>query len=463
MATRLADAERLLHEALAALRAVADTTPDDDDLLGVLRVAGAADRELQRITVLAAAALQRRGAFTARGQRPVTALADLLGIDDIDARRIVTGADWVCPRTDLQGQELPPRLPATAAAFAAGAAGLRHVQVIARLLASPAARRLPPDLREAAEAQIAAHAGEYTPTQLHQLGTDLLTALDQNGAEPDDHEPEPTNELFLTRNPNGSGGRIKGRFDDAALYDLVAAVIDAKATPLTGDDLRPLGQRQADAMAEVFGYVADHADTDLLPAAGGNRPHVNVHIRLEDLENRARAACLDFGGIATPAALRALCCDACVIPIVLDGSGQPLDVGRKTRTVPDGLRRAVAARDRGCAHPGCSRGPSWCQIHHIIPWERGGDTTLANLVMLCTVHHREIHSSGWAVHLDADGMPEFFPPAWIDPEQRPRRRPRLPLVHPGRGSSPPRGGHGPTAPPGRPRPLRHASRPARLA
>jgi len=110
---------------------------------------------------------------------------------------------------------------------------------------------------------------------------------------------------------------------------------------------------------------------------------------------------------------------------VLDGAGQPLDVGRMRRTIPDGLRRAVAARDRGCAHPGCDRTISWCEIHHIIPWEKGGETTLANLVMLCRVHHRETHSSGWTVRIAPDGIPEFTPPTWICPEQRPRRKPVL--------------------------------------
>ena len=80
-------------------------------------------------------------------------------------------------------------------------------------------------------------------------------------------------------------------------------------------------------MAEVFGYVADHAEPDMLPSAGGNRPHLNIHIRWEDLQAQARAAMLDFGGQMTPAAARMACCDACVIPIVMDGAGQPFDVG----------------------------------------------------------------------------------------------------------------------------------------
>ena len=116
-----------------------------------------------------------------------------------------------------------------------------------------------------------------------------------------------------------------------------------------------------------------------------------------------------------------LCCDAAVVPIVLNGKGQPLDIGRATRTIPDGLRRAVAARDRGCSHPGCGRPASWCEIHHLIPWEHGGATKLSNLAMLCKVHHRQIHSTEWICRI-RDGLPEFIPPRWIDPDQRPRQR-----------------------------------------
>ena len=56
-----------------------------------------------------------------------------------------------------------------------------------------------------------------------------------------------------------------------------------------------------------------------------------------------------------------------------------MDVGRATRTIPDGMRRAVTARDRGCAHPGCDRPPSWSEVHHIVEWEHGGPTAIDNL------------------------------------------------------------------------------------
>jgi 5-methylcytosine-specific restriction protein A len=413
----LATAHRLLAQAVDELSAVAESGADDE-LVSLLTVCEGAARRLDRVTVDTVAALERRGTFAERGYKSTAgALRDLLGWERFEARRRVTVAEHVTARIGLDGGALPARLPHTAVAFERGEASLRHVDVAARVLATSAAARLTPEQWAGAEEQIAARTTDYTPSELHAWGTALVEALDQDGAEPDDRPPPQVNELFLTRLATG-GGKVKGRFDDAAMFDAIAAVIDAKAKPLTGDDDRSAGQRQAEALADVCGYVLDHGD---VPESGGYRPHVNVLVRLEDLENRARAACLDFGGTLSPESLRMLCCDAAVVPIVTDGAGQPLDVGRATRTIPDGLRRAVAARDRGCAHPGCDRPPSWCECHHIVPWECGGETKLSNLAMLCRVHHRQIHSTEWICRI-RDGLPEFIPPAWIDPERRPRRK-----------------------------------------
>jgi 5-methylcytosine-specific restriction protein A len=275
-----------------------------------------------------------------------------------------------------------------------------------------------------AEVQLAAKASEYTPSELLAWGTALVEALDQDGAEPDDRPPPQINELHLVRHRGRPGGTVKGRFDDAAMFDAIGAVVDAKAKPLTGEDDRSAAQRQAEALAEVCGFVLDRGD---LPHTGGGRPHLNVLVRLEDLESRCRAAALDFGGTLSPESLRMLACDAAVVPVVMGGKGQPLDVGRLTRTIPDGLRRAVAARGAGCEFPGCGRPPSWCEVHHVRPWQEGGPTALHNLAMLCRVHHRLLHHSEWIVRI-RHGLPEFIPPAWIDRERRPRRKPLPHLV-----------------------------------
>jgi 5-methylcytosine-specific restriction protein A len=417
--TAIAALDRLLTQVFVALDVIAESG-GDADLIALLGRCESAARRLDRTTVSAVAGLERRGVFAERGYRsPANALADLLGWERGEARRRVIAAEQVVPRVGLDGAALPARLAATAGVFAAGRAGLRHVEVIARVLDGPSARRLSSEQWAGAESALADKAALYTPSELQAWGTALVEALDQDGAEPDDRPPAQVNELFLTRSATG-GGRIKGRFDDAAMFDAIATVIDAKAKPLTGDD-RTAGERQAEALADVCGYVLDHAPASLVPECGGQRPHVNVLIRLEDLQNRASAACLDFGGVTSPEALRMLCCDATAVPIVMNGAGQPLDVGRATRTIPDGLRRAVAARDRGCAHPGCDRPPSWSEVHHIHAWELGGETKLSNLVMLCTSHHRQTHFTEWIVRI-RDGLPEFIPPKWMDERQTPRRK-----------------------------------------
>ena len=426
--TPLALAQRLLVQALDAVRAAVGPGASDDELVSVLSLCEGVARQVDQVTVGVVADLERRGVFAERGYKSTTgALADLLGWERPEARRRVVAAEHVCPRVGLDGAVLPARLPATAAVFAAGKARLAHVDAVARVLGSAAAQRLTPQQWAGVEEQLAAKAEVYTPSELHTWGVSLVELLDQDGAAPDDHPRPEVNELHLTRLPGG-GGKLQGRFDDAGMFAAITAVVDAKARPLTAEDQRPAGQRHAAALAEVCGYVLDHGD---VAECGGQRPQVTVLVRLEDLQNRARAGCLDFGGTVSPEALRMLCCDAAVVPVVLGGRGQPLDVGRATRTIPDGLRRAVAARDKGCAHPGCGRPPSWSEVHHIREWELGGETKLSNLVMLCRQHHRQIHFTEWVVRI-RDGLPEFVPPKWIDPGQDPRRRALPQLVGTGR-------------------------------
>ncbi|MEU7919616.1 HNH endonuclease signature motif containing protein, partial [Micromonospora zamorensis] len=130
---------------------------------------------------------------------------------------------------------------------------------------------------------------------------------------------------------------------------------------------------------------------------------------------------LDTGLHLTPETVRRLACDAAILPAVLAGTGQVLDVGRQRRLITGPLRRALVLRDRGCAFPGCDRPPRWCDAHHIHHWTDGGPTNLNNAVLLCGHHHRHLHHTDWTVRLGDDSHPEFVPPAWLDPDQLPRR------------------------------------------
>jgi hypothetical protein len=97
--------------------------------------------------------------------------------------------------------------------------------------------------------------------------------------------------------------------------------------------------------------------------------------------------------------VKRLSCDAETVVIVEDGDGNPLNVGRKTRTVPKAIKRALWSRDQGCVFPGCTH-KRFVDAHHIQHWSAGGETSLDNLLLLCTRHHRLVHEGGFAIAKD---------------------------------------------------------------
>ncbi|MFC4603932.1 HNH endonuclease signature motif containing protein [Rhodococcus kronopolitis] len=135
---------------------------------------------------------------------------------------------------------------------------------------------------------------------------------------------------------------------------------------------------------------------------------------------RVPHASMPWAGPVSAAIAAHLSCDAKVTAVFVDKEGNPLDVGRSTRFVTPSLRKALAARDCGCAFPGCGRPAAWTDAHHIRHWSSGGPTALSNLVLLCKKHHTIIHKNHWAVKIESDGFPWFTPPAWVDPARRPR-------------------------------------------
>jgi hypothetical protein len=133
-----------------------------------------------------------------------------------------------------------------------------------------------------------------------------------------------------------------------------------------------------------------------------------VTLDLDALEGRAGRSELVDAGPVTPDIARRIACDAKVSRVITDGGSQPLEVGRSTKVVPPPIRRAVTVRDRGCRFPGCGRPPDWCDAHHVMHWADGGETGLANLVLLCRPHHRLVHR-GFGVAV-VDGRPIFRRP-----------------------------------------------------
>ncbi len=104
-----------------------------------------------------------------------------------------------------------------------------------------------------------------------------------------------------------------------------------------------------------------------------------------------------------------LSCDASVVRIIENEKGEPLDVGRKTRTIPPAIRRALNVRDKGCRFPGCSF-KRYVDGHHVKHWAHGGETKLSNLVTLCRFHHRLVHEGQVAIQTLDDGAFRFIKP-----------------------------------------------------
>jgi hypothetical protein len=145
-----------------------------------------------------------------------------------------------------------------------------------------------------------------------------------------------------------------------------------------------------------------------------------VTLTLADLRDGTGHATLNTGAPISLATARRIACDASIIPIVLGSDSEPLDIGRTSRTIPLGIRRAVVARDIGCVHLNCDAPAQRCEVHHVRHWANGGPTALNNLVLLCPRHHWTIHHDDWQITFQK-GIPYVIPPPLIDPEQRPRR------------------------------------------
>jgi hypothetical protein len=173
------------------------------------------------------------------------------------------------------------------------------------------------------------------------------------------------------------------------------------------DDRPTCSMRQADALVIVAeSFLARGAES----LNGGDRQQIVVHVDAQTLIERTAGRCeIDDGPSVAAETARRLACDASLVTIVEDEHGEPLDVGRRTRTIPPALRRALASRDKGCRFPGCTH-VRYVDRHHVRHWADGGETKLSNLVSLCRFHHRAVHEGRLVVERLDDGAWRFSKP-----------------------------------------------------
>lgn len=400
-------------------------------------------------------------------------------VAEIDARGLAGGLGATCTaallrerfrisrHTARQEAKLAQRLrhlPAMVEALKAGRMNVEQAASIGEAIA-----QLPAAHSEAVEAKLVEFAADFGPEALSTLGQRALehvapeVAEEHERREVEREERRASKQRFFSLRAEGPFRvRVSGLLDNEAAATISAALeplcspsagrnrpaagsaagsadgsAAGSADGLTDDggDERTAGARRADALVAICGAALAGGG---LPKHGGQRAQVMVTMPFEPWHQTFRdyqgnRSGTQPAGVVLPVGrlfngravsgetLRRMCCDAGLIPVVLGGEGQVLDLGRQRRLFPEALRKALFVRDRGCTWPGCDYPATFCDCHHVEPWSNGGTTSLNTGVMICRRHHVRIHHGDWTVHIGSDGLPYFIPPPYVDPEQRPRR------------------------------------------
>jgi len=196
--------------------------------------------------------------------------------------------------------------------------------------------------------------------------------------------------------------------------DVIAETSVHDAEDVTAETRELISARRADALAEIAeGYM----NSEKVPCSTADRHQVVVHVTAETLAATDECDChvtaetsyLEDGPGVTAETSRRIACDASLVRLVKDQKGEPLSIGRKSRTIPPPMRRALIARDKGCRFPGCTH-TRFVDGHHIEHWAKGGETSLKNLILLCRHHHRLVHEGGFSCERRFRGNVEFRDP-----------------------------------------------------
>ncbi len=211
---------------------------------------------------------------------------------------------------------------------------------------------------------------------------------------------------------NGDG-TVSGTFRLPQVQgQMLAKAVQALAAPRRTDPgawVGPDGERvrYAVLLGQAFCDLVEHLPVEALPQAGGLAATVVVSMDYAKLRAGVGTGCLDTGAEISPQQARRLSCGAGIVPAVLGGRSQVLDLGRKERLFSPAQRLAMAVRDGGCTAEGCDRPPAWCEAHHDQPWSQGGKTDLEVGRLLCPHHHHLAHDDRYDRRVLADNQVRF--------------------------------------------------------
>ncbi len=378
--------------------------------------------------------------------------------------RLTLGLDPGVARADLKLAGALVELPALAEAYAQGKVSRQHVEVIIRHGRANQTRRAALPEFEAIFTQLATQEPPAVVGDVVRAWAQQIDPITINNEDTQAYERR-----YLHLSQLGDGWKLDGFFDheqgsklaavlnaavtrarrkangqtrDTGAATPVSALSDAAIADGALDDLLPgwlaTSAARADALIDIAELAAKCGE---MPESGGVRPSVSVIVPLSRLEQpcpnpspAGPAAASGFdgsaftgsafdglaftGGVATvrvsngpgeallsQQSVERITCDCEIHRIVLSPKGEPLDVGRTTRTISLPMRRALVIRDGGCRVEGCDRPPPWCEGHHVITWANGGKTELRNLVLLCSRHHHGVHQYEYTIDYAPSGKP----------------------------------------------------------
>ena len=303
-------------------------------------------------------------------------------------------------RRDLRlARALGNRWHQTARALREGEANRAQAEVIVAALEA-----LPDDLdRELlaqAEERLVAEAGRFGPPQLRILGRRILDVVAPEVAEDAERRALEREEIHaaavtaLTSRRRGDGTTdLRIRVADLVadrLFTYLEAFTSPRQYPSPGapiTDRRPYDQK----LGHAFGAFLESVDPDRMPLHGGDATTLMVTIDFDLLRDGLGTALVGDTPI-TAGQARRLACTADILPAVLGGTSEILDLGRTRRLFSPAQRKAMAIRDRTCRAEGCDIPAAWCEAHHATqPWTTGGRTDLADGLLLCSWHHHRAH------------------------------------------------------------------------
>ncbi len=350
-------------------------------------------------------ALQALAAQVAELQARVLTHADRINVSD--ATGATSTANWLAHHTQLTRREahrqtrLATALEKHALTRTALAQGRLHVEqaevITCALDQLPA--DLDPQLVANAEAHLIGEAAHHDAETLRILGRRLLEVIDPDTA--DAHEAK-----LLQREEHHAAaaarlnvwedghGKLHGRFttDSALTGGMFKKALFALASPTHRASQGPVGDPKPtpERLGQAFVELIQRYPTNRLPQAGGLNATVVVTMTLESLTGGLKAADLDTGGVISASLARRLACEAGIIPAVLGGRSQVLDLGRKNRFHNQAQRIAKTIEASGCEVDGCDTPPGMTHIHHPTRWVDGGETNRDG-IMICPPHHSRAH------------------------------------------------------------------------